>query len=354
MSDALLEIDDLRTYFDLSEGTVRAVDGVSLTVRPGETLCVVGESGCGKSVTARSILQLVGRPGRIVGGHIRYRANADSEPVDLAALPANSSEIRRIRGNEIAMIFQEPMTALSPVHTIGHQIIETIRTHETVTKAEARERAIEELRRVGIPRPEIRVDAYAFQLSGGMRQRAMIALALACRPRLLIADEPTTALDVTTQAQILGLLCDLQDELGMAIIFITHDLGVVAEIADRVAVMYLGVVAEQGDVDSIFHAPRHPYTHALLKSLPSVERHRVHDRLPTIRGMVPHPSNRPPGCPFHTRCDVAIAGVCETTMPPELIAASDETGTRLVRCHLYEDAADLRTGSAVASLGGTT
>jgi peptide/nickel transport system ATP-binding protein len=229
------------------------------------------------------------------------------------------------------------MSSLSPVHTIGNQIIENILLHERVTKKEARERAIEELRNVGIPRPEQRIDSYTFQLSGGMRQRAMIAMALACRPKLLIADEPTTALDVTTQAQILELLQGLQEQIGTAILFITHDLGVVAEIADRVSVMYLGLVVEDSDVDSIFHAPQHPYTQALLRSLPMVGQ-RSRDRLATIRGMVPHPSNRPVGCPFHTRCDQAIENRCEVELP-EPIQRVDPANPRprSVRCVLYAD-----------------
>ena len=242
--DVLLEIKDLRTHFETSEGIVRAVDGVDLTVRRGQTLCVLGESGCGKSITARSILQIVGRPGRIVGGTILFH-DPDEGVVDLAALNPTGARIRRIRGRRIAMIFQEPMTSLSPVHTIGNQIIETIELHQAVEQAEARERAVAILRRVGIPNAAERLNAYPFQLSGGMRQRAMIALALCCKPDLLIADEPTTALDVTTQATILDLMRDLQAEFGMAILFITHDLGVVAEIADEVAVMYLGEVVEQ-------------------------------------------------------------------------------------------------------------
>jgi oligopeptide/dipeptide ABC transporter ATP-binding protein len=334
-NEPLLEIRGLKTHFTMSEGMVRAVDGVDLTVRPGETLCVVGESGCGKSVTARSILQLVDAPGRIVDGQILFHTN--DGVVDIAALNPRGQEIRAIRGNEIAMIFQEPMSSLSPVHTIGNQIIENILLHERVTKKEARERAIEELRNVGIPRPEQRIDSYTFQLSGGMRQRAMIAMALACRPKLLIADEPTTALDVTTQAQILELLQGLQEQIGTAILFITHDLGVVAEIADRVSVMYLGLVVEDSDVDSIFHAPQHPYTQALLRSLPMVGQ-RSRDRLATIRGMVPHPSNRPVGCPFHTRCDQAIENRCEVELP-EPIQRVDPANPRprSVRCVLYAD-----------------
>ncbi|GAB3419877.1 ABC transporter ATP-binding protein [Flindersiella endophytica] len=322
----LLDVRGLKTQFKLAEGVVRAVDGVDLTVQAGETLCVVGESGCGKSVMARSILQLVEPPGRIVGGSMSFRPDAEGEAVDLAKLNPKGAEMRRIRGKEIAMIFQEPMVSLSPVHTIGHQIAENLRTHENLTKREARVRAIDELAAVGIPRPAERFDAYTFQLSGGMRQRAMIALALACRPKLLIADEPTTALDVTTQAQILELLQGLQEQLGMAVMFITHDLGVVAEIADRVTVMYLGLVAEDCLVDDLFHDPRHPYTKALLRSVPVIGP-RSTRRLETIRGAVPHPHNRPKGCPFHTRCDDFEPELCDAAVP-ELVSASG----RSVRC----------------------
>ena len=265
----LLEVRDLRTHFFTQEGVVRAVDGVDLTVPLGRTVCVVGESGCGKSVTARSILSLVDRPGRIVGGSILFRDKA-GDTVDLAALDPRSVRMRGIRGGEIAMIFQEPMASLSPMYTIGAHLVETIRLHMSMDQKTAREHAIEMLRRVGIPRPEQRIDAYSFQLSGGMCQRAMIAMALACGPSLLIADEPTTALDVTTQARILDLIKDLQDQTGMSVLFITHDLGVVAEIADEVVVMYLGTVVERGTVDEIFHDPKHPYTQALLRSIPTI------------------------------------------------------------------------------------
>jgi oligopeptide/dipeptide ABC transporter ATP-binding protein len=372
-NDTLLEVRGLKTHFYLDEGVVKAVDGVDLKVRRGETLCVVGESGCGKSVTARSILQLVDRPGRIVEGEILFSHSPGAESngkagtvgdrtdgtatevrevLDLASLDSRSKAMRDIRGKEISMIFQEPMTSLSPVHTIGEQIMENILLHLPMDKEEARDRTVEELARVGIPNPDQRLDAYPFQLSGGMRQRAMIAMALACNPSLLIADEPTTALDVTTQAQILELMRGLQDELGMAIMFITHDLGVVAEMADDVAVMYLGIVAERGDVDSIFHDPKHPYTRALLRSIPRMGRSKANQRLDSIRGMVPHPYNRPTGCPFHTRCDEFMKGYCEEILPPRIpIApsgepagnghppgpASDEPleGAREVRCLLY-------------------
>ena len=266
--DALLELQDLCTTFHTDEGAVHAVEDVSLRIRRGSTTCVVGESGSGKSATARSIIQVVDHPGRVESGRVLYRRAADGPVVDLAALDATGPGIRSIRGREIGLVFQEPMSSLSPVHTIGDQIGEVLRLHEGLSPAAARERVVDDLRRVGIPRPEERVDAYTFQLSGGMRQRAMIAMALVCRPSLLIADEPTTALDVTTQAQILDLLAELKESLGMTLMFITHDLGVVAEIADDVVVMRHGRVVEHGPVDRIFHDPRHEYTRELLAALP--------------------------------------------------------------------------------------
>ncbi|MBC8254857.1 MAG: ABC transporter ATP-binding protein, partial [Ardenticatenia bacterium] len=286
---------------------------------------------------AHSILQIVTWPGRIVEGeilfqHSTYRSSTSSvaEILDLAAMNPRGREIRAIRGKEIAMIFQEPMMSLSPVHTIGSQIMEAILLHLPLSKKEARERSIALLRRVGIPNPEERNEAYTFQLSGGMRQRAMIAMSLACNPSLLIADEPTTALDVTTQAQILDLMLELQEEFGMTIIFITHDLGVVAEIADDVVVMYLGWVVERGDVDSIFHDPKHPYTRALLRSIPKVGV-RARERLDTIRGMVPGPYNRPTGCLFHPRCDEFLPGICDRIVPSRVPLRDG----REVRCLLY-------------------
>ncbi len=258
----LLEIRDLKTWFHLDEGTIKALNGATFDVRRGETLCIVGESGCGKSMTARSILQIVQSPGKVEGGemvfHRQDRKTGTTTPIDLAKLDPKGKEIRSIRGKEISMIFQEPMTSLSPIHTIGDQIAENVLLHTKMSKSEARLHTIDMLKKVGIPRAEERFDAYPFQLSGGLRQRAMIAMALANNPSLLIADEPTTALDVTTQAQIIELMQGLQDEFGMAMIFITHDLGVVAEIADEVAVMYLGQVVERGTVDEIFHEPKHP------------------------------------------------------------------------------------------------
>ena len=314
----LLAVRGLKTYFHQDEGTVKAVDGVSFDLAPGATLGVVGESGCGKSVTARSILGIVDRPGRIVEGEIRFRRQTaqpgGADVVDLAALPPNGPAMRAIRGAEIALIFQEPMSSFSPVHTVGSQIMEAIMLHQQVSRREARVKAVEMLRRVGVSSPEQRVDQLSNQLSGGLRQRAMIAMALSCHPTLLIADEPTTALDVTTQTQILDLMRQLQKEDGMAIMLITHDLGVVAEMATDVVVMYLGRVVEQAPVDEIFHAPKHPYTQALLRSIPRM-RSRSRERLTPIAGAVPHPYDRPTGCPFHPRCPQFMAGRCDRDEP---------------------------------------
>ena len=331
-TDNLVEVRGLRTHFHIEEGTVRAVDGVDFEIRRGKTLCVVGESGCGKSITARSILQIVGPPGRIESGTIEF-ARSTGDVVDLAALDPKGDLIRSIRGKEIAMVFQEPMTSLSPVHTIGDQITEMILLHLKLTKDAASDRAIDFLTRVGLAKPAERLGSYPFELSGGMRQRVMIAMALSCEPSLLIADEPTTALDVTTQAQILDLIRDLQKEFGMAVMLITHDLGVVAEVADDVAVMYLGNVVERGDVDSIFHSPLHPYTRALLRSIPrlGIERRK---RLDSIAGMVPEPLNRPAGCPFHSRCAEFMPGLCDR-LPPPVERVADG---RSVRCWLHSDA----------------
>ncbi|HLH75018.1 MAG TPA: ABC transporter ATP-binding protein [Chloroflexota bacterium] len=336
-ADLLLQVTNLHTHFFLDQGVVKAVDGAHLTIRRGETLAVVGESGCGKSVTARSILQIVDPPGRVVAGEIRFWRPApggngvvQSQPIDLARLLPSSREMRAIRGKEISMIFQEPMTSLSPLYTIGNQIAENITQHLPVSKREARERTVELLRQVGIPNPESRIDSYPHQLSGGLRQRAMIAMALACSPSLLIADEPTTALDVTTQAQILELLRDLQQRLGMAIMLITHDLGVVAEMADDVAVMYLGRVVETAEVKQLFREPQHPYTRALLRSIPKVGG-AARERLNTIRGMVPDPFARPSGCPFHPRCDSVIPGLCNHEDPRPVATGPG----RDVRCLLY-------------------
>ena len=336
----LLTVRNLKTYFPRDEGTVKAVDGVSFTLYPGRTLGIVGESGCGKSITARSILRIVDRPGRIIEGQILFRrqkvatASHTDTVVDLAQLTPYGEDIRAIRGAEIALIFQEPMSSFSPVHTIGNQLVEAILLHQNVGKREARARALEVLRHVGIPLPEQRLDAYAYQLSGGLRQRAMIAMALSCNPSLLIADEPTTALDVTTQAQILDLMRRLQHEYGMAIMLITHDLGVVAEMADDVVVMYLGRVVEQAPVDEIFYAPKHPYTQALLRSIPHI-RSKSREHLASIAGFVPHPYNRPPGCPFHPRCASFMPGVCDRQEPD----LQQLEAQHAVSCFLYQSRA---------------
>ncbi|MCU0490362.1 MAG: ABC transporter ATP-binding protein [Chloroflexaceae bacterium] len=332
MNDTLLDINDLRVHFFTDEGVVKAVDGVHLRVRRGKTMCVVGESGCGKSVMSLAALRIVQAPGRIVSGEMWLDRGTPDKPnrVDIARLDAKGREMRSIRGAEIAMIFQEPMTCFSYMYTVGNQIMEAIRLHQPVSKQEARNRTVELLRKVRIPHPERLVDEYPFRLSGGMRQRAMIAMALACSPSLLIADEPTTALDVTTQAQILDLLLDLQREDGMGLMFITHDLGVVAEIADEVAVMYLGKVVETGAVDEIFNSPKHPYTQALLRSIPKISASR--EALTAIAGMVPNPFNRPGGCPFHPRCNQALAGRCEVETPPLV----EVTAGHHVRCLLYD------------------
>jgi len=300
---------DLRVDFPLDEGTVRAVDGVTFSLERGRTLGVVGESGCGKTVTAQSILRIVPRPGRIVGGEILYYP-PNGPALDLVKLDPYGPRIRAIRGKEIAYIFQEPMAALSPVHTIGHQMAERIRLHLGLGKDEARARAVEMLARVGMPRPSQTIDRYAHQLSGGQRQRAIIAMALVCGPGLLIADEPTTALDVTTEAQILELLRELQRDFGMAMQYITHNLGVVAELVDDVIVMYLGKPVEYGPVEEIFYNPRHPYTRALLRSIPKLGK-KSHQRLESIRGMVPDPYRVPAGCAFHPRCPRYQPGVCD-------------------------------------------
>jgi peptide/nickel transport system ATP-binding protein len=330
-ADALLTVRDLKTYFFQDEGTVKAVDGAAFEIQEGKTLGIVGESGCGKSVTTQSILRLVEKPGRIINGEI-YLRTADGTKLDLVKLSPNGPQMRTIRGGEIGLVFQEPMTSFSPVHTIGDQIIEAVRLHMNVDKKEARRIGIDALRSVGIPKPERRIDEYSFELSGGLRQRAMISVALSCKPRLLIADEPTTALDVTTQAQILDLLRKLQKENGMAIMLITHNLGVVAEMADDVVVMYLGRIVEEGPVDDIFHNPKHPYTKALLQSIPGIDsKPRV--KLPTISGSIPHPYNRPEGCPFHPRCESFVPGRCDMA-EPALTRVSEH---QKVSCFLYEE-----------------
>ncbi len=328
-TDNLVEVRGLRTHFHIEEGTVRAVDGVDFEIRRGKTLCVVGESGCGKSITARSILQIVGPPGRIESGTIEF-ARSTGDVVDLAALDPKGDLIRSIRGKEIAMVFQEPMTSLSPVHTIGDQITEMILLHLKLTKDAASDRAIDFLTRVGLAKPAERLGSYPFELSGGMRQRVMIAMALSCSPKLLIADEPTTALDVTIQAQILQLMKDLKKDLSTSIMLITHDLGVVAEMAERVAVMYAGRIVEEGDVRSIFRKPLHPYTEGLLKSIPNIDKQK--QRLHVIEGMVPNPKNAPSGCSFHPRCPYAKE-ICHQEEPRVQIIDTNRT----ISCWLHDE-----------------
>jgi peptide/nickel transport system ATP-binding protein len=321
MSEALIDIQNLKTYFYTEEGVVRAVDDVSLRIPRGKTLGLVGESGCGKSVTAMSVIRLVASPGRIAGGRIVMYPHSAAAPAGrrglngaliLSELP--EYEMRKIRGSRISMIFQEPMTSLNPVFTIGSQISEAILLHQHVSKAEARNRTIEMLRKVRIPVPEKRIDDYPHQFSGGMRQRAMIAMALSCNPELLIADEPTTALDVTIQAQILDLLRELQAETGMSILIITHDLGIIAEMADDVAVMYASKVVEYAPVRDLFANPLHPYTFGLFQSRPEPGKPKS-TRLNTIPGMVPSPLHFPSGCKFHPRCPFCRPSQCTTEEP---------------------------------------
>ncbi len=339
-NDTLIQVKDLKTYFFLDEGIVKAVDGVDMEIKTGKTLGVVGESGCGKSITARSIMRIVAKGGKIVNGEILFhrQLSDDSngeriEILDLAKLDSQSEAMRSIRGGEISMVFQEPMTSLSPVHTIGNQIEEVISLHQKLDSKQSRQKAIEMLNLVGMPLPKRTIERYPHELSGGMRQRAMIAMALSCHPSLLIADEPTTALDVTTEAQILTLMRRLQNELGMSIMFITHNLGVIAQMADQVAVMYLGRVVEEASVEDIFYKPFHPYTQALLRSIPRLGTKKArNNRLASILGSVPDPYNLPTGCPFHPRCAKRIAEVCDKEVPP---AIEVEAGHK-VRCVLYK------------------
>ncbi|HOI34428.1 MAG TPA: ABC transporter ATP-binding protein [Mesotoga infera] len=303
--NALLQVKDLRTYFHTEDGIVKAVDGVTFDVYAGETLGIVGESGCGKSVTSLSVMRLLDEKGEIAGGEIIF------EGKNVMAIP--ESQMMKIRGNDMAMIFQEPMTALNPVFTIGFQIMEAILLHQDVNKEQARKMAIDMLRKVGIPEPEKRVDEYPHELSGGMRQRAMIAMALSCNPKLLFADEPTTALDVTIQAQILELMKSLQEQYGMALVMITHDLGVIAEMAQRVVVMYAGKVVEYAEVHTLFKKPRHPYTWGLMNAIPKLDEDR--EVLYNIPGVVPDPLDFPDGCRFNTRCPLAT-DKCRKEEPP--------------------------------------
>lgn len=322
----VLQIDRLSTYFQTEEGTVKAVDDVSLRVKQGETVCIVGESGCGKSITALSIMGLIEGPaGRVVGGTIRF------EDRELSAL--SKHELRNIRGNDIAMIFQEPMSSLNPVLTIGEQLMEPLRVHLGLGRKEARRRAVELIGKVGISRAEQIADSYPHELSGGMLQRIMIAMAISCGPKLLIADEPTTALDVTIQAQILDLLRELKEASDMSILLITHDLGVVAEMADYVIVMYAGKIVEEGEVVELFGSPKHPYTQGLLKSKPVINRRQ--EELYSIPGQVPNPLELTESCYFHDRCSQCLA-VCRNTEPK----LKPDGERHKVACWLYEEAAD--------------
>ena len=325
----LLEVENLRTYFYLEEGVIKAVDDVSFSINKGETLGVVGESGCGKSVTALSIMQLIARPrGRIEHGTITYYGH-EGDPIEITSLDPHGKAMRAIRGNEIAMIFQEPMVSLNPVYPVGEQIMETVRTHQSADKRKARERALEMLEKVRISAAEQCLSQYPHELSGGMRQRIMIAMALSCNPTLLIADEPTTALDVTIEAQILDLIYELKSDFQAAVMFITHDLKVIGDMADRVIVIYAGKVVEKAVVDDIFYSPKHPYTQGLLESIPQIGMKR---RLVPITGTVPGLTDLPRGCYFEPRCPLAME-ICRSKQPPIFGVENDHE----VKCWLYEN-----------------
>ncbi|HUE97059.1 MAG TPA: ABC transporter ATP-binding protein [Longimicrobiaceae bacterium] len=330
VSPPLLEVENLEVEFRTDQGKVRAVDGLTFEIRRGRTLGIVGESGCGKSVSVRAIMQLLPANGSIVGGRIIYRGRSD-EGVDIRRLRPAGAAMRSLRGNEFAMIFQEPMTSLSPIYSVGAQIIEAVKVHRRLDRREARDYAIEMLRRVNIPAPEKRIDAYPHQLSGGMRQRVMIAMAISCHPKLLIADEPTTALDVTIEAQILNLIKDMQEEEAASLIMITHDLGVIAETADEVAVMYVGRVVETGTAEEVLEDPLHPYTQALLRSIPKIGRRA---RRRPIEGTVPSLDELPKGCKFADRCP-SVMPICRSKDPPAFVVGQG----REVRCWLHEEQA---------------
>ncbi len=357
-SGLLVEIKDLHVEFDVRAGIVKAVDGLNFDIRRGQTMGVIGESGCGKSMTARAILQMIPKPGKITAGEILYyrpmKKDGQAESIDvinITKVHPDGDLIRQIRGGEIGMIFQEPMSSLTPVYTagvhigeavslhrlvpvrkVGDQMSENIMAHRKVTKQEAREISIDLLQKVGIPKPKERIDSYPHQLSGGQRQRVMVAVALSCEPVMLIADEPTTALDVSIEAQILDLMRGLQETADMAIMFITHNLGVIAEMADEITVMYMGKQVERAKAVDLFYSPKHPYTQALLKSIPKVGR-KTSDRLASIEGMVPDPFNLPPGCVFHPRCPAYMPGKCDKIAPTTQKVGEDHW----VSCLLYEE-----------------
>lgn len=358
-TDKLVDVQDLRVQFDVRNGIVKAIDGVSFEIRRGQTVGIIGESGCGKSVTARAILQMIPKPGKIVSGQVLYYRPVRgpegvsakvSDVINITKLDPDGPEIRKIRGGEIGMIFQEPMSSLTPVYTAGTHITEAVSLHRLVPKTvgetmsaniqasrhvdkkEAREIAVEMLRRVGIPKPTQRVDSYPHQLSGGQRQRVMIAIALSCQPAMLIADEPTTALDVSIEAQILDLMRELQENVNMAIMFITHNLGVIAEMASEIVVMYLGKQVERATNVDLFYDPKHPYTQALLKSIPKIGK-KTGERLASIEGMIPDPFHLPSGCLFHPRCPAFMPGKCDRIEP----TWKDLGNNHWVRCLLYEE-----------------
>ncbi len=330
--DDVIRVQDLKLNFYTALGVVRALNGISFNIPRGKVLGIVGESGCRKSQTGMAIMQLTPTAGRYEGGQILFKEFAGKEATSILELEKNGPEMRAIRGNNISMIFQEPMTSLNPCYTVGSQIEEAILLHQTQDKSESRRRAIDVLQKVGMPNPDRIADSFPHQLSGGMRQRAMIAMALSCTPTLLIADEPTTALDVTTEAQILDLMRELQHEIGTSIMFITHNLGVVAQMCDEVAVMYLGRVVERALIDDLFYDPKHPYTISLLRSIPRLGTSH-HEKLESIKGSVPDPYSFVTGCPFHPRCPSAMPGICDTIVPEETFIAGAVNHT--VRCHLY-------------------
>ncbi len=351
-ADDVIQVKDLHVHFHTTLGVVRALNGVSFNIPRGKVLGVVGESGSGKSITGLSIMQLVPPPGRMESGEILYKEKPDTaKPLNILSLGRHSDEMRGIRGDDISMIFQEPMTSLNPVFSVGHQIREAIMLHQNPNEDEARAQSVDILQKVGMPNPDRIAKSYPHELSGGMRQRAMIAMALSCTPALLIADEPTTALDVTTEAQILELMRDLQNDIGTSIMFITHNMGVVAQMCDEVAVMYLGRIVERATVDDIFYDPKHPYTISLLRSIPRLGTNRG-QKLETIKGSVPDPYTTVTGCPFHPRCPSFMPGLCDTVLPVETIIEGKNHHT--VRCHLYTGSTPEQVAEGDGRVTGTS